>query len=134
MADLAPDEAHTAHTLVAADQRELIGAAEPSAERVQLTRVFQGPGATIIRIAFAPGQEMREHSTNSPIIVQVLSGVIRFSVSGETLAMPAGAVVHVEASVPHSLVAEGEAHVLLTLCTAPAPIASPTLRAGARRP
>lgn len=121
------------HTLVSPDAEALIAAASASPDRVTLKRVFQGPGATIIRIAFAPGQEMREHSTSSPIVVQVLSGAIRFRITGEEIAMPAGAVVHVDASVPHSLFADDEAHVLLTVCTAvaPAPVAAPALRPGA---
>lgn len=118
------------HALVASDAAALLAAARASGDRVQLNRVFQGTGATIIRIAFSAGQEMREHSTSSPIVVQVLSGTIRFRVAGDELEMPQGAIVHVEPSVPHSLEADGEAHVLLTLCTnvAPTPVAAPVVR------
>lgn len=121
-----------AYDLVAADENALLSAASASGDRVQLKRIFQGTGATIVRIAFAAGQEMREHSTSSPILVQVLSGTIRFRVAGDEITMPPGATVHVEPSVPHSLSAKAEAHVLLTICTAtPQTAAASTPRRGA---
>lgn len=103
-------------TLIAQDREALLSAAPTSVERFQIKRVFQGTGATMIRLAFAEGQVMREHSTNSPLIVQILEGHIAFRVAGSVLELPAGAVLHVEPGEPHELEARRESHVLLTLC------------------
>jgi len=82
-------------------------------DRVQIKRVFQGSGFRAIRISFVAGQVMREHSTNVPILVQVLDGEIIFRVAGESLRMPAGAIVHVEPDEVHELEAVTESHVML---------------------
>lgn len=103
------------YTVVSADFDALRDAAPVSAERMQAKRVFQGTGFRVIRLTFSAGQVMREHSTNSPILVQVLEGEIVFRIAGDEIVMPAGAMLHVEPSVMHELEAVTEAHVLLTL-------------------
>lgn len=106
------------YTLISTDREALIAAAPPSTERQAMKRVFQGEGATIIRLTFVPGQEMREHSTNAPLIVQVLAGDLRFSIAGDELELTAGSLLHVAPGEVHALKAHTEAHVLLTLCLA----------------
>lgn len=100
-------------TLIATGLDALIAAAPASPEKFQIKRVFQGTGTRAIRISFAAGQVMREHSSNVPILVQVLQGHIIFRVAGEQLQMPVGAIVHVEPDEMHELEAVTESHVLL---------------------
>lgn len=106
------------HTLIAADWEALLQAAPVSQDRFQIKRVFQGEGLRVIRLTFAAGQVMREHSTNSPLLVQVLEGEVKFRISGEEYTMPAGAMLHVKPSVLHEVEAVTDAHVLLTLSLA----------------
>lgn len=110
--------ADSTYTLIAANRDALLDAAPVSAEKLQITRVFQGTGARVIRLTFAAGQIMREHSTNSPLIVQVLAGRIAFRIAGDEIAMPEGAIMHVEPNEKHELEALTDAHVLLTLSLA----------------
>ena len=110
------DQAFPEHTLISEGLEALLQAAPVSEERFQIKRIFQGTGVTIIRLTFAAGQVMREHSANAPLIVQVLDGEIRFRFSGEEYVMPAGAMLHVEPKVLHEVEAVTDAHVLLTLC------------------
>lgn len=116
MAHASAEPASAGHTLISADRDALLRAAPVSADRFRIKRVFQGEGARVIRLTFAAGQVMREHSTNAPLIVQVLDGEVKFRVPGEEIAMPAGAMLHVKPSVVHEVEAVTDAHVLLTLC------------------
>ncbi|MGO3148391.1 MAG: cupin domain-containing protein [Leucobacter sp.] len=102
-------------TLISTDFEALREAAPVSGEKFQIKRVFQGTGLRVIRLTFAAGQIMREHSTNAPLMVQILEGTIVFRIAGEELTMPAGAIVHVEPDAKHELEALTDAHVLLTL-------------------
>lgn len=105
------------YSVVSSDADELLGAAEVSAERFQIARIFQGTGITMIRIAFQAGQIMKEHSTTAPLVVQVLSGELAFRVGGDEIIMPAGAILFVEPTTVHELEARQDTHVLLTLST-----------------
>lgn len=103
------------YTLVAADSAALRDLAPVSAERFQIKRVLQAAGITVIRLSFAQGQIMREHSTTAPLVVQILEGQIVFRIAGDELEMHAGAVLYVEPNERHELEARSDAHVLLTL-------------------
>ena len=103
------------YTLIAADREALLAAAPVSPDRFQIKRVFQDDGVRVIRLAFAAGQVMREHSPTAPLIVQVLAGTIAFRVAGDELELQAGAVLHVRPHEVHELEARTDAHVLLTL-------------------
>ncbi len=102
-------------TLVAPDLDELFGAAPVSTEKFQIKRIFQGTGVRMIRLTLAAGQMMREHSTNAPLVVQVLEGMITFRIADEELTMTRGSIVHVEPETLHELEARTDAHLLLTL-------------------
>ncbi len=104
------------HTLIADDWETLIGIAPISVERFQIQRAFQGTGAKVVRLSFVEGQVMREHSTNAPLIVQLLDGRIDFRIAGETIEMTRGTILHVEPGELHELEARADSHVLLTLC------------------
>src|SRR5690606_8781742 len=101
--------------LISSSREELISEAPVSAEKLQIQRVFQGTGARVIRLTFAAGQTMREHSTNTPLIVQVLEGQVRIRVSGDEIEMPTGSLIHVEPGVSHELEAVVDSHMLLTM-------------------
>lgn len=103
------------YSLISDSAASLIDAAPVSQDKLQIKRVFQGTGARVIRLTLAAGQVMREHSTNAPLLVQVLDGHILFRVAGDELDMPTGAIVHVDPSVVHEVEAVSDSHVLLTL-------------------
>lgn len=109
------------YTLVAADRVALLAAATTSEDGVTIQRIFHTDGVRLIRIAFAAGQVMREHSTNAPLLVQVLSGEIAFAVAGEVLDLHEGSVLFVRPGELHELTARTDAHVLLTLSTSHTP-------------
>lgn len=110
------------YTLISSDLQALLDAAPVSDDRFQIKRIYQGLGATIIRLTFRAGQVMREHSTNAPLIVQVLDGEVVFRVAGDELTMPAGAVLQVDPYIRHELEATVDTNILLTLCVQPNPV------------
>ena len=68
-----------------------------------------------IRIVFKKGVELKEHKTNSPILVQVFEGSISFSVENEVLSLNKGEMVSLEPNISHSLKALEESVVRLTI-------------------
>lgn len=110
------------YTLISSDLQALLDAAPASDERYQIKRIYQGLGATMIRIAFRAGQVMKEHSTNAPLIVQVLRGDLRFRVAGDEITMTAGSILQVDPFERHELEAVADTDVLLTLCVQPNPV------------
>lgn len=111
-----PNAHSNTHTLIAESAEALLTAVPVEPEKLRIGRLFKGPGATVIKLSFDAGQHMKEHTAVAPILVQVLEGHIAFTVGGDTIDMPQGAIIHVDARVPHSLTSHGESHVLLVLC------------------
>ncbi|WP_186628430.1 DUF2249 domain-containing protein [Rhodococcus sp. BP22] len=83
--------------------------------KVKTRRVFKGPGVTMIRLTIDSGAVMTEHTAAVPIVLQSISGNAVIEVGGERIDMSAGAIVHVDAHVPHSVEAITPAHLLLFL-------------------
>jgi quercetin dioxygenase-like cupin family protein len=72
----------------------------------------------VVGFAFDAGQELTEHTAAVPVVIQVISGRFDFSVEGETTQIGPDSWMHLEAAVPHSLVALEPARLLLTLLAA----------------
>jgi quercetin dioxygenase-like cupin family protein len=68
-----------------------------------------------IRIALDEKQEMKEHQTPFPIMVQVLTGEIDFGVEGEKFRLLAGDVISLDGGVPHDLFALKPSIIRLSL-------------------
>ena len=104
------------HTRIAVDADALLAALPVEAGAVRSTRVFKGAGAGVVRLTFDEGTVMREHTATAPILLQVLSGHAALDVGGERVDLPAGAIIHLDANLPHSVVALTRAHLLLIVC------------------
>lgn len=76
--------------------------------------------ARLVLFTFKAGQELKEHSTSSQILVQVLRGRVTFAANGSSVKLQAGMVLQLEGNVPHSIVAQTSAVVLLTMVPSPA--------------
>lgn len=68
-----------------------------------------------IRIVFRAGQEMKAHQAPFPIVVEVVDGLIDFGVSGAIHVLDKGMLIALDADVPHSLVAQQDSVVRLSL-------------------
>ncbi len=76
--------------------------------------------ARLVLFAFKAGQQLQEHRTSSQILVQALRGRVIVTAAGNSLKLHAGMVLQVEANVPHTVVAQTDAIMLLTLVPSPA--------------
>ncbi|MFN8443685.1 MAG: cupin domain-containing protein [Caldilineaceae bacterium] len=65
------------------------------------------------------GQGLREHSTSSQIAVQVIAGELTFTANDESQRLTAGQLLLLEANLAHSLQAEKDTVMLLTLTPDP---------------
>ena len=74
--------------------------------------------ARLVLFAFKAGQQLQEHRTSSQILVQVLRGRVTVTAAGRSVKLHAGMVLQVEANVPHTVVAQTNAVMLLTSCRA----------------
>lgn len=84
----------------------------------------KGPGVSVlldttftkeIRITLKKGQEMKEHQTPYPIVVQLVDGQLGFGIPEGTLKLESGDLIALDGGVPHSLLAIEESIVRLTL-------------------
>ncbi|QYH19583.1 XRE family transcriptional regulator [Corynebacterium aquatimens] len=71
--------------------------------------------ATVVRLAFAPGDALPEHKAARPIIVMGQTGRVNFTAEGETISLQSGTAVHLEADIPHDLCADEESTVTLLI-------------------
>jgi quercetin dioxygenase-like cupin family protein len=76
--------------------------------------------ARLVMFSFQAGQQLKEHTTSSQLLVQVLRGRITLTAAGNSVKLRAGMVVQVEAQVPHQVVAQTPAVLLVTMVPSPA--------------
>lgn len=74
-------------------------------EKPKIDVLFETEQTKEIRIALNTNQEMKEHKTRFPIVVQIAQGEIDFGVNGEKHRLVAGDLVALEGNVPHDLLA-----------------------------
>lgn len=79
--------------------------------------LFQSQFTKEIRILLAQGQEMKEHKTPFPIVIEVAEGEIDFGVNGKEEKLVKGAIISLEGGIPHNLIAQKNSIVRLTLST-----------------
>jgi len=75
--------------------------------------------ARLVLFTFRAEQQLKEHTTSSQIIVQVLQGTITFTALDQSVKLHEGMLIQLEATIPHSITAETDAVVLLTLTPSP---------------
>ena len=68
-----------------------------------------------IRILMRENQEMKEHQTPFPIVVELLEGEIIFGVEGQNYEVKKGDLLTLSGGVPHNLSAKKESVIRLTL-------------------
>lgn len=87
---------------------------EDGDRRNAITLVKDGP-LRVVLIAMKAGAAMDEHATPGPATVQVLEGRIRIAAEGDECTCERGAMVVFEAGVAHTVAAETDGVLLLTV-------------------
>lgn len=94
---------------------ELVEAHPVEPGRVRPHRLLDGDGFKIRMLTMDAGTTMAEHRSPAPILVQVVSGGIRFRVAGVEHALSPGGTITVAAGELHALEADHPSHILLVL-------------------
>jgi quercetin dioxygenase-like cupin family protein len=76
--------------------------------------------ARVVLFAFSAGQELTDHTSKMPAIIQVLQGEARIRLEGEELETRPGAWIHMAPETVHGVLARSPLIMLLTLLKQPA--------------
>jgi quercetin dioxygenase-like cupin family protein len=77
--------------------------------------VYRDEELNVTVFGFDAGEELTEHRSARPAVVQVLAGLLRFTVDGKELEAGPGFWLHMAPGTAHSLVATEPTVMLLTL-------------------
>jgi quercetin dioxygenase-like cupin family protein len=69
----------------------------------------------LVAFSFDQGQELTEHTAAVPVALQVITGRLAVTAGDDTFEMGPAAWLHMDAHLPHSVVALEAAVVLLTM-------------------
>ena len=78
------------------------------------TLVKDGPLRVVI-LGFTAGSALREHDSDGPVSIQALSGEVDVAIEERTERLEPGKTLIINATVPHSVSADAEAVLLLTI-------------------
>ncbi len=74
----------------------------------------------VVVFAFDTGEQLTEHTAAMPVVVQLLTGAMRFEVAGEAHHLSPGDCVYLAAKEPHSLEALEPSRMSLVMVRAAA--------------
>ena len=81
----------------------------------QTTTLAKTDSLEIIRLVLPRDKNISEHRAPGPITLQCLEGQVEITALGNKLALEAGSLLYLEAGQPHSLHAQSDASLLLTI-------------------
>lgn len=84
--------------------------------------VFKTNGLRIVLIALHTNAEMKKHTANGIINLQIIEGHIQFNTDEQSVELNKGQLLTLHKGIPHSVLAKNETIILLTLTTALAEI------------
>ena len=100
--------------LVYIDQlEELIDSFPP--DSILSRMIYQDDSIKTILFGFQPGQELSEHTAAVPAILQFIKGSAQVVLGEEQQEAKAGTWIRLPANLPHSIFADSETLMLLTL-------------------
>ncbi len=81
-----------------------------------LSRVLVKEGALrLVLFAFDAGEELTEHTSALPVVIQAISGQLTVGWGSERRRIGPGGWLYLEAGEPHSVLAEEPSRMLLTM-------------------
>lgn len=98
-------------TIITALQEPLDAPADSIVSRT----VYNGDGLRIVLFAFAPGQELTEHTSTREALIHVLEGEGLITLGDERVNARAGTLVRMAPHLPHSVQAHSSLRILLTM-------------------
>ncbi len=84
-------------------------------ESIVSRTIFQNDIVKIIMFAFAPDQELSEHTASVPAMIHILQGTCSLTLGNDTLSAGPGAWTFMPANTKHALKAQTKLHMLLIM-------------------
>ncbi|HVM62691.1 MAG TPA: cupin domain-containing protein [Verrucomicrobiae bacterium] len=86
----------------------------PARQRTAVTLVKE-PELSVVLVIAQKGAALREHHTESPVTLQVLSGSVRFVAGDDTRTVARNGFIALDKGIPHEVEALEESAFLLTI-------------------
>jgi quercetin dioxygenase-like cupin family protein len=83
--------------------------------------IHHDDGIKLVLLAFAGGQQLPQHTTAVPVILEILQGDARVTLDGQEKELATGSWVFMEANLPHAIYARTDMVMLLTMLTGAQP-------------
>jgi len=88
---------------------------EITPESILSRTIYKDEQFKAILFAFAPGQELSEHTSAHPAVLHFLQGTADVALGEERIAAAAGTWVHMPPNLPHSILAQTPVMMLLLM-------------------
>ncbi len=89
--------------------------AEPPADGILSRTLHNDAQVKVVLFGFGVGQELSEHTSSMPAILQVLKGEATLTLGDDTIESRPGTFVHLPAGLRHAIRAQAPAVLLLLL-------------------
>ena len=84
-------------------------------ESIVSRTIYKDGRLKVIVFAFAPGQELSQHTASVPAMIQILEGECDLTIGDAAYPGKPGTWVHMDANLPHSLLARSPVKMLLIM-------------------
>ncbi|MFJ3335057.1 cupin domain-containing protein [Streptomyces sp. NPDC086766] len=91
----------------------------PAGDRTLSRVLYRDERLRVVGFSFAEGQELTEHTSALPVVIQVVRGRLAFDLGGERTEAGPGSWIHLPARLPHSVRAVEPSVMLLTMLPVP---------------
>lgn len=95
------------------DVRALLG--EIAEESIVSRSLYNEANSRAMLFGFAPGQELSEHTTPMAATIHILEGNATLTLGGDAMQAGPGTLVAMSPGLPHSVLAQGQVVMLLTM-------------------
>lgn len=75
------------------------------------------PDMRVVVLTFSAGHLLKEHKAPFPLLMQALDGELLVRAAGQETRLVPGAILRMDAALPHEVEAVGESRLMLTLVT-----------------
>lgn len=96
-------------TLINALQEPL----EAPVDSIVSRTIYTSDTVRIVLFAFAPNQELTEHTSTREALIHVLDGIAHITLGGEAIEAGAGTLIRMAPNLPHSVRAQNHMRMLL---------------------
>lgn len=84
-------------------------------EKIQIDTMLETPLSKEIRICMDKGHVMKKHTAPGAITIMIVTGCVTITSMNESVKLESGEMVYFDANVPHSLEANTQSVIRLTL-------------------